>query len=320
MNLFNLKKCAFALGFVFLAVNFTFSQTVDLTTIVQNANLQTQKYDEEFKNLLADETKTFETFDRDGNAKKRSVIESNFIVYQSEKTTSQSVTAEYRSVVKVDGKAVGDVEKRNADLYEQIAKSKSAKDELEKIQKESLRYDKNVQISGFTLLQAPMLDDNLREFFEFSLLSSETIDGREYYVVNYRQTKQSPNILINQKSSNDKGLSLNFEVDLPDSFKKSDVFLRGKLWIDAETFQIWREERELTAQKDSNTLILQRSEFEYQTSDYGILVPKKISFVNNKNKKNEGKFTETKNLKVEFIYSRFRKSNVEVQILDDDEK
>ena len=322
MILLNLKKCLMSFGLVLLCVGLFTAQTaevtVNLTEILQNANLQTQKYEAEFKNLLAAETKTFETFDREGNVKKRTVIESNFIVLQSEKNTNGSVTAEYRSVTKVDGKEVGDVEKRNADLFEQIAKAKSVKEELERIQKESSRYDKNIEISGFTLLQAPVLDDVLRPFFEFSMLDREVIGGREVFVVSYRQTKQSPNILINQKNFNNQGLILSFEADLPDSFKKSDVFLRGKLWIDAETFQIWREERELTAAKDSNNFVLQRSDFEYQPSDFGILVPKQISLVQNKVKKTDGKFTETKNLKVSFTYSRFRKSNVDVQILDDE--
>ncbi len=316
MILVNLKKCASALGLVLFAAGFGFAQ--DLTAILQNANLQTQKYDAEFKNLLADEIKTFETFDRDGDVKKRTVIESNFIVLQSEKSADS--TAEYRSVTKVNGETVGDVERRNADLFEQISKAKSAREELEKIQKESSRYDKNLEISGFTLLQSPVLDDALRPFFEFSMLGRENVGGREVFVVGYRQTKQSPNILINQKNSSDKGLNLNLEVDLPDSFKKSEVFLRGKLWIDAETFQIWREEREVAATKDSSAVVLQRSEFEYQPSDFGILVPKQISLVENRIKKDSGKFTEIKNQRVAFVYSRFRKSNVEVQILDDDEK
>ena len=314
MILFNLKNSACLLGLILFAAGFGFAQ--DLTAILQNANLQTQKYDAEFKNLLADETKTFETFDSEGNVKKRTVIESNFIVLQSEKSAGSP--AEYRSVTKVNGKTVGDIEKRNADLFEQLAKAKSAREELEKIQKESARYDKNLEISGFTLLQSPVLDDALRPFFEFSMLGRETVGGREVFVVGYRQTKQSPNILINQKNPSDKGLNLNLEVDLPDSFKKSEVFLRGKLWIDAETFQIWREEREVAATKDSNTVVLQRSEFEYQPSDFGILVPKQISLVENRIKKDAGKFVELKNQRVQFQYSRFRKSNVEVQILDDE--
>ncbi len=316
MFLLNLKKSAIALSFVLFAVSFNFAQeTADLSTILQNANLQTQKYADEFKNLLADETKTFETFDKNGNGKKRTVIESNFIVLQSEK--SGNVTTEYRSVRKVDGKEVGDIDKRTADLFEQIAKAKSPSEELERIQKESSRYDKNLEISGFTLIQAPILDDSLRQFFEFTQIGNETINGRNVIIIGYRQTKTSPNILINQKNNSATGLNLNLEVDLPDSFKKSDVVLRGKLWIDAETYQIWREEREIVAVKEGNSLVLQKTDFEYQSSDYEILVPKQINLIENKIKKNDNKLAETKSQSVNFQYSRFRKSNVDVQILDD---
>ncbi|HMS44062.1 MAG TPA: hypothetical protein PKE69_27795, partial [Pyrinomonadaceae bacterium] len=179
----------------------------------------------------------------------------------------------------------------------------------------------------FTLIQAPNLDESLRSFFEFnslgidhpsySLEKIEGMNGRKIFVFEYRQTKASPNISINQKKSNQSGLNINLEVDLPDSFKKSDVFLRGTLWIDAETFQIWREEREVAAEKDKKLIVLQRTVFEYQPSEYGILLPKQITFLQNKAKKVSGSFVETKIQSIVFQYSRWRKSNVDVQILDD---
>lgn len=313
MKLNKFIKGAIALWSILFAANLNSAQ--DLNEILQNANLQAQKYTEEFKNLLADETKTFETYDKNGKLKKSTVIESNFFVLQSEKRGN--VTSEYRSVTKVDGKSVGDSEKRSADLFEQIAKAKSPAEELERIQKESSRYDKNIEISGFTLIQAPNLDESLRPFFEFKMLATETIDGREVFILGYRQTKQSPNISINQKNSAQNGLNINVEVDLPDSFNKSDAFLRGKLWIDAETFQIWREEREVAAEKDKKLIVLQRTVFEYQPSEYGILLPKQITFLQNKAKKVSGSFVETKIQSIVFQYSRWRKSNVDVQILDD---
>ncbi len=64
-------------------------------------------------------------------------------------------------------------------------------------------------------------------------------------------------------------------------------------------------------------LVLQKTDFEYQSSDYEILVPKQITLIENKNKKNDGKLAEKKSQSVNFQYSRFRKSNVDVQILDD---
>jgi hypothetical protein len=106
---------------------------------------------------------------------------------------------------------------------------------------------------------------------------------------------------------------------VPGSLKKSGVFLRGKMWVDAKTFQLWREERELTAQTE-NPLVLLRTEFEYQPSDFGILVPKQISLeqYNIKKSSEKNQFAAVKNTKVSFDYSRFTKTNVEVKILDDE--
>jgi len=176
-----------------------------------------------------------------------------------------------------------------------------------------------LEIQGLTLLQAPVLSDNLRPLFDFQLVGTETIQGSEVFVVGYQQTKKSPYISVNEKDTKSNELSLNFRLDVPSSLKKAGVFLRGKMWIDAKTFQLWREERELTAQSE-NPIVILRSEFEYQPSDFGILVPKQILLeqynVKNGSKKNPP--VAAKNTKVNFDYSRFTKTNVEVKILDDD--
>lgn len=315
MKLNKYFKGGIALWVILFTANLTSAQ--DLNEILQKANLQAQEYTEEFKNLLADETKTFEIYDKNGKLKKSSVIESSFIILQSEK--SGNTPAEYRSVTKVDGKSVGDVEKRTADLFEQIAKAKSPAEELERIQKENARFDKNLEISGFTLIQAPVLDDSLRPFFEFSLFNLTEVfeDGNEYYGVGYIQTKPSANIQINDKRTNQQGLNLSFDVDLPDGVKKSDVFLSGILYINTKTFQIGREIRTLAAKKDNNTMVLQKSEFFYNPSEYGILLPRTIQLFQYKIKRESGKYISQKNIQAIFGYSRWRKSNVDVQILDD---
>ena len=315
-----MMKFLFSTILICAFTNFAFGQTdsssADVATIVQKAEAQTEVYVEEFKNLLATETKTFEQFDKNGAVKKQSIIEANFIVYQS--LRDKNVISEFRNIVKVDGKSVADKERTPDEFFAQIQKTGSIEKELQKVQKESSRYDKNLEIQGLTLLQAPVLSDNLRPYFDFQLVGTETIQGNEVFVISYQQTKKSPYISINEKDSKTNELSLNFNLDVPDALKKSGVFLRGKLWIDAKTFQLWREERELTAQS-ANPLVLLRTDFEYQPSDYGILVPKQISLVQY-NVKSGSKKTPpiaTKNTKVNFDYSRFTKTNVEVNILDD---
>lgn len=286
----------------------------NLNAILKNAESRTQNYREEFKNLLADEKKTFEIYDKNGNLKKSSVVESTFVIFQSAK--DQNTITEYRDVYKVDGKAVGDNQRRTNDLLNQLAMSSSVEQELKKIQNESLRYDKSLIISGLTLLQSPILEDYARPFFDFKLAGRDVINDAEVYVVEYRQTKPSPYVLINEKKSSENKLSLGFNLGLPKSLDKSNVFLRGKLWIDAKTFQIWREDRELTAQTE-NPIVILKTDFEYQPSEFGILVPKQISLVQYEIKKKDKRIYAVKDTQVDFAYSNFKKANSDVKIIED---
>lgn len=305
-------KISFLLSFCLLNFVSAFAQNsdADLENIIKQANAQTIVYAEGFKDLIATETKTFESYKKDGDLNKRNIIESNFIVYQSQR--DNSVISEYRNVKSVDGKSVSEKSKSPEEFFAEVQKTGSVERELEKIQKESLRYDKTLEIQGLTLLQAPVLSDNFRPYFEFKLIGNETIDGNEVYVISYKQTRKSPYISINEKSKTNE-LSLNINLDLPGSIKKSDVFLSGKLWVDANNFQLWREERELTARTET-PVVLMKTDFEYQPSAYGFLVPKQIILVqyNAKNSR--------KNMQVNFDYSAFTKTNVEVKVLDDDEE
>jgi hypothetical protein len=314
---FRLKKAIAALSFLLCGTIFIFAQTPtpsptppDLETILKNADAQTLNYREEFKNLLSEETKTFETFDKNGKLKKRTVIESNFIIYQSLKV--RNYVAEYRYVFKVDGKLVGDSEKRTTELFEKIAKSDTAEQELARIQKESLRYDKTLDINGMTIFQTPILADYSRPFFDFKLAESG-----EVYVVEYQQTKRSPYILIDEQNAQTAKFGLSYNLNLPDSINKNDVLLRGKLWIDAGTFQLRREERELTLQTASSPtpLVLLRTEFEYEPSEFKIFVPKRIGFIYYELKtKDKGREVSTVlNTKATFEYAKFTKSDVEVK-------
>ena len=317
MRKLNLKKAFSATVFLIAAVIFVCGQNPpapppDLETILKRMDAQTLNYREEFKNLLSEETKTFETFDKNGKLKRRTVVESNFIVYQSTKV--QNYVSEYRYVFKVDGKLVGDSEKRTTELFEKIAKSDTAEQELARIQKESSRYDKTLVIEGLTVFQTPILADYSRPFFDFKLLE---IGENGVFVVEYRQTKRSPYVLIDEQNAETAKFGLTYNLDLPDSINKNNVLLRGKLWIDAETFQLRREERELTLQTENSAtpLVLLRTELEYQPSDFKIFVPKRIALIYYELKtKDKGREISTVlNTKATFDYAKFSKSDVEVK-------
>jgi hypothetical protein len=97
-----------------------------------------------------------------------------------------------------------------------------------------------------------------------------------------------------------------FKIDVPGALKNADKFLRGKLWIDAKTFQIRREEQELTVQAQEPVIVLS-SIFEYQSSDYGLLVPKRI-FVTFYDLKNKKATVNTLQLKIRALISITRSS------------
>lgn len=282
--------------------------------ILPEAEKQATSYQQSFLNLLGEETKTFEDFDKNGKAKNSRTIVSNLIVYQSAKDAN-SIT-EYRNITKVDGKSVSNTDKRIQDFFEELGKSSSIEQELERIQKESSRYDKNLDISGFTLLQAPTLAENIRPAFDFRLEGHDAIEGNDVFVISYQQKTKSPYIFFNiEKPASDK-LFINYNIDLPGSLNDSaNPLMNGKLWIDAKTFQVWREERRLTVQPTgaSKPIIVNESEFEYQKSDLGILTPKRITFTDYtvKNKKRE--ITAIKDSKATFEYKNFSKADVEVK-------
>jgi hypothetical protein len=315
-------KIGFSTMWVLFSAAFALAQnptpTPDLETLLKNTNKQVWNYSNEFKNLLAEETKTFELFDGSGQVKKRTVVESNFMIFQSLK--DENVSSEYRGVVKVDGKAVGDTQKRSTDLFEQLAKAKSVKQELEKIQNESLRYDKHLEINGLTLFQTPILSMDTREFVDFKFLGIENFNGANVFVVEYRQAKPSPYIRIDEKGNNNVNALLSFSLDLPKPLDKSNVFLRGKLWIDAQTFQIRREERELVTNVSNNStpIVVFRDEYDYQPSDFGILVPMRIvySYFKVKSKDKGANISANLDTKATFEYRKFRKSRVEIKIDD----
>lgn len=292
-------------------------QPQTLEVILAEAEKQTRFYQETFKNLLADEKKTFERFNKNGEPREQAVVESTLLVYQSPK--DQNVSTELRNVVRVDGRDLPDSQKRSELLFAELQKTGTVEKELEKIQDESLRYDKTLEINGLTVSEAPVLSERLRPFFEFTLVGAENFQGNEVYVVSYQQTRKSPFISVNAENSQSRNLSFNFMgFDVPKALKNSDAFLRGKLWIDAKTFRIWREERELTIQTPTPVVLLSTT-LEYQPSDYEILVPKKISLTANELKKGkDNQYTAVNNTRATFDYSKFRKTEVDVKIIDDE--
>lgn len=285
---------------------------VSLETILIEAEKQTIAYRENFTNLLAEETKTFEKYDKKGKLDGTRTVEANFLVYQSVK--DQNFTAEYRNVTKVDGKTVGDNEKRAEDFFEKVLKSATADKELDRIREENSRYDKDLVINGITLNQASILAAHIRPSFNFKITGREQIEGREMFLVAYQQSRKSPYIFVNENGRADK-LFLDFDVDAPGSSKDLNGLLRGQLWIDAETYEVWGERRELTVQPNgaANPFVVLETNFDYQKSEGIGITPKRIVLIDYALKRKDGEWRLLKETRATFEYTKFTRSDVEVK-------
>jgi hypothetical protein len=145
-----------------------------------------------------------------------------------------------------------------------------------------------------------LLDESVRAAFQFTVVGREQLNGRDVIVLQYQQVAQSPGITM--------------KLSLPSVLKGAEPLYRGRLWLDAETAQLWREEREWTLRHPSvaTPLIFMRFEFEYVGSRFGILTPQRIvvSTYNN-GRTGADKLPElVLGGKVTFEYSSFRRFDV----------
>jgi len=287
------------------------AQSPSVDDIVDRAGQQTAAYIETFRNLLSQENKTFDLYGKNGDVKKRRTVTSTFIVYPL--TKDEKRIAEFRNVLEVDGKKLNNADSRAQDFFQKIVRAESSQKELEQIDKESSRFDQDFAITGMTLFQSPVLAPEMRPFFQFRLDGNETVDGSNYYVISYEQTKPSPDIVVNSKEP-DYGKSYHqyYDVDV-DREGELNPRIKGKLWIDAATFQIHKEIRQLTLQPEgaSSPITAVTDEFEYQPSQFGIQTPKLIRHTQYAAKTRPA--TSQKQVVISMEYGNFTKPDVEVK-------
>lgn len=291
-----------------IAASAAFSQDIASNEIVDRAATRSKVYLETFKNLLSEEKKTFELFDKNGKEKKRKTIESTFLVYQLSKGSGD--VAEFRNVTAVDGKKVDNIDGRAQDFFEKVTKSSSSAKELDEIRDESSRYDADFAINGLTLFQAIALSDSLRNSFRFELAGNESVNGNETLVIKFEQAAANTSITVNSKTPT----SDNYDIDISGDDKAAlNARVRGKIWVDHVTFNIRREVRERTIQPEgyASPMVVATNTFEYGDSEFGILTPTKIihtqSRVDIKDKKDRPDITVT------FSYGKFTQPDVEVK-------
>jgi hypothetical protein len=238
-------------------------EPAELKDLVRRAGLSLSEYKSRFKDLTAEEEQKVEEFDSEAKLNKQRRIASDLVIYQSQLDPTQMV--EYRDVKSVDGVAIKKREARLLSLLNKSAKADSVKKELDRISRESRRYDLGNSFYGMTLYQGLPLEENLRAAFQFKLVGRDQVNGHGAIVVEYQQVSQAPSLKSDLRA-------------LPTPLKGAEAFYRGRLWLDAETAQIRREVREMTLKLPSlsQPLVFYRFELDYADSRFGFLTPQRI--------------------------------------------
>lgn len=238
-------------------------RSVQLERLLDEAHARTVEYTEVFKDLMVEERQSTELYDSGGMLARKRLIVSDLVVYQS--WLDNKTMVEYRNVREVDGVPVSNQQQRAMNLTERLVKVDSVSKELDRIDREASRYDLNYSVKGYTLNQGMALQKEVRDAFDFQIAGRETIEGREVIILNYVQTAQHPKI--------------KFKLSLP-KVKSSEPLYKGRLWLDAKTAQLWREERQILVRlpKFADPVPVIRFEFQYAQSKFKILVPQRITF------------------------------------------
>jgi hypothetical protein len=275
-------------------------EPAELKELIRRAGIRVSEYMAGFKDLIAEEDQRVEEYDTHGKLEKQRRIASDLVIYQSQLDPTKMV--EYRDVKSVDGVAIKKREARLISLLNKSAKADSVKKELDRINRESRRYDLNYSFYGMTLNQGLLLYENVRGSFQFKLAGREQINGHDAIVIEYQQVSHNPDIAMKLSS-------------LPSKLKGAETRYHGRLWLDPKTAQLRREVREMTLEHPllSRPLILMRYDLDYVDSRFGFLTPQRIviSTYNHGRTGADKKHELVLGGKVTFEYGAFTRFSVE---------
>ena len=241
----------------------TVEHGIDLDDLAARSLTAVEEYMKTFRSLTAEETKVIEVFKPTGEIEKRREIVSDLLVYQSQSSRDgKPAVTEYRDVHLVNGKAVKNRSERALTLLTKAATSDSLDKELEAIDRETRSYEFRRHLRGFTIVQRAVPTPTDR--FDVEVAGREQIAGRNVIVVVWRQTKVD--------------LARRSNLPVPKELQNIPELPRGRLWLDAETYQLRRSVWELVVATTSEVYVLTHAEHEYGPSRFGILVPERIVF------------------------------------------
>ena len=289
-----------------------------LELLLDKAEFQAQNYGKVFQNLSAEELKTKLYYKKNGQLDEKRLIKSIFVVYQS---PNNRRAQEFRNVIEFNSKDVRRSDKQVAKFFEKLAKTKTTKKEYTKIRKEGIRYDGRIVSWGMTLSQTRPFHKTLRKDFKFQLIGKETIDENSVWKIDYEQIKASPYIFSNptkEEIHNRKNLKIKgieYSTNISNAFRPTNPLMKGTIWLDVATAQIRKNKFEIVFHPQRLTKPITAIElmYEYQSSEFAILVPKKFLIRSFKILgKNDKTLFITKDSESIYEYSNFKKFKTEV--------
>lgn len=287
----------------------------ELEKFLNKAEAESQRYTKVFKNLSATEIKTKFYYKTNGDLDEKRVIKSLFIVYES---FDGKRSQEYRNVLEFNGTNVVRDEKATEKFFAKLAETESWREEFKKILKESTRYDGRSISWGMTLAQSRPFEKSLRPYFSFRISGKETIENHAVWIIAYEQTKPTTLIAANPTDEERKRFNggTEYSTVISDNFRPTNPLMSGKIWLDAETARIWRNDFRISLHPAKLTEPIVSVEIfnEYQPSDFDIFVPKKFLIrsyrIKGENVKNPA---ITKDAESVYEYSKFSEFKTEAK-------
>ncbi|MGH9939348.1 MAG: hypothetical protein ACREAM_24160 [Blastocatellia bacterium] len=238
--------------------------TAQLEELLDKATALKDKYHALFRDLTAEEKRVFEFYDKKtGQVKNRHQTVSDLIVYASQKDPKR--VTEYRNIREVDGKPVKNQFERVEKLFERVAKADSPDKEIDRVIRESSRYDFGARVIGYTIVNAIATWKPLRRFFKYEFAGRERVGEQELVVIKFEQTEVVENL---------GGL---------EEYQKLNVtgpLMRGQYWLDPQTGQLRREHHEIFFRDNAQprTFKAIEADFDFTSGEQGIWLSKRILF------------------------------------------
>ena len=231
-----------------------------LQQIISQATKQCNTYNQVFRDLSSEETRTSELMDGD-KIKQKKVVATELVVYQSR--LSQQIAYEFRNAKVVNNKELKVDEKHLEKLFKKLTAAKETRQELEILNNEGFQHDLEIggHFYGLTLFQWREVMDWALPDVGYELIGREKIDGKDVIAVYFEQLRTNKNLEWNLPKN--AGLSKHAQKTV------------GFLYLDASNFQIRRAIRELhlLAPGEKQHFRVWKQTMNYKPSNYGIMVP-----------------------------------------------